>query len=157
MTLKSTDVRVDYNSEGIAEMTILSGDDAVIRFMYGKVWIDDSNPDEPSLQFGYEILSGEPVDKEAFIKSIAELLHSTILIQLENGEVVYSGGTDKNDAAVDNKLESRMAEFYGEKNDMSQLPTLGRFDSKPKESAMSFLDRLAAEGQAALLEIKGKR
>ena len=146
MILTPENTRVDYTDSNLADITILEGDDVGVVFRYGRVWINTDDIDNPSLQFDYEILSGTPRDKEAFIHDIAHLLHSTIVQQLETGEVQYTGGTSPADAEVSELIEEAASGL--------ELPSMnsqvGAFVAKPKENAMSFLDRLAAEGEAAM-------
>ena len=146
MILTPENTRVDYTDSNLADITILEGDDAGVVFRYGRVWVNTDDIDNPSLQFDYDILSGIPRDKDAFIHDIAHLLHRTILEQLESGEVQYAGGTSPSD--------SEITELIDEAASGLALPELnsqiGAFVAKPKENAMSFLDRLAAEGEAAM-------
>lgn len=141
MKLTEKDIKTVFNKDGDAEITILNGDDAGITFKYGKVAIDETE-EGPSMSFGYEVLSGTPVNKDAFVDSIAHLLHEMILFQLEQGTVQYSGGVDTPGAVtIEEKPvieEERM------------IPKIGEFRAKKGETAMSFLDNLAAQGMAQM-------
>jgi hypothetical protein len=151
MKLTTENTRVDYTDSNLADITILEGDDTGVVFRYGRVWINMDDVDNPSLQFDYDILSGIPRDKEAFIHDIAHLLHSMMMTQLEAGEVQYVGGTSPDDAEVTDLIKEAAAGL--------ELPSMnsqvGAFVAKPKENALSFLDRLAAEGVSAMGRDKG--
>ena len=150
MTLKQTGVRVDYDESGTGLITILEGDDSGIVYKYGKVWIDDRNPDIPSLQFQYEIISGTPLNLDSFVDNIAKLLHTVILEQLESGDVQYTGGTDIKDT---DEMGAMFTEFESNKDGPYFSPP-GLMEAKPSESAMSFLDRLAAQGTFEIGKMK---
>lgn len=141
MKLTSKNTRVDYTVSDFADITILEGDDSGVVFRFGKVWVDTDDLENPSLQFQYDIVSGAPLDKKQFEGDIAELLHSTILAQLESGDVQYSGGKDIDTKEIENLAAESGVEFQ-------TLDTqIGSFVAKEAETAESFLDRLAAEGR----------
>jgi hypothetical protein len=146
MKLTSQNTRVDYTDSAMADITVLEGDDAGVVFRYGRVWINTDDIDNPSLQFDYDILSGTPRDKNAFVNDIAEMLHGMIVEQLEAGEVQYTGGTSPGESEITDLIEEAKSGV-----EFQNLNTqVGAFVAKPKESAMSFLDRLAAEGEKAM-------
>ncbi len=90
MKLDITDVRVEFEDE-VAVLTILRGDDAGIRFSYGKIDFGDDEAD-PTLNFEYDIVSGTPVDLAAFEESIAQLLLLMIERSIKENSTVFSGG-----------------------------------------------------------------
>ena len=139
--LTENDIRVDFAPDGEAHITILNGDDAGIVFKYGRVAIDE-NESGPEMSFGYEIISGTPVNKESFIDSIAHLLHEMILYQLSQGTVQYTGGVDTPGVVTIDEAPKI--------EDDRLFPQPGVFTSKKGESAMSFLDKLAASGMEAM-------
>ena len=145
--LNDNNTTVEYNSDNEAILHINSGDHAGIKFKFGKVWVDDSDIDNPSLQFQYEVVSGTPYDKTVFEDDIAKYLHETILNQLETGQVHYSGGTEPNIEPLIQEASTGLE--IGD----SKIHNIGQFKSEPKESAMSFLDRIAISG---MQEMKGK-
>ena len=148
--LNDNNVSVNYNADNTAILTINEGDDAGISFKFGKVWVDDADPENPSLQFQYDLVSGTPLDKSAFEHSIATYLHSTILDQLEAGSLHYSGGTDEV-AESSPSIESLIQEAStGIDIGDSLVQNIGEFRAKPQESAMSFLDRLSAQGTSQM-------
>lgn len=139
--LGENDIRVDFAPNGDAHITILEGDDAGIVFKYGRVAIDESSG-EPEMSFGYEIITGTPVNKDTFVDSIAHLLHKMILFQLEQGTVQYVNGVDTPGVVTLDEAP--------EVKDENMFPKPGVFTAKKGESAMSFLDQLAASGMAAM-------
>ena len=169
--LEQEDISVEYDTNNDSIITILKGDDAGVKFRYGKITIDTDENGEPAMSFSYEIISGAPVNKDDFVDSIAKLLHKMILAQLEQGELQYAGGTNegldemnelneaiaKKRAKVAEEAAAKMRESMHPKvyNEATSLiDSLGRqpdeFKAKPKESALTFLDRLAAQGQAEM-------
>jgi hypothetical protein len=146
MKLTSQNTRVDYTNSEFANITILDGDDSGVVFRFGKVWVNTDDPENPSLQFHYDLVTGAPLDKKQFEQDIAEMLHTTIVQQLEAGEVQYSGGTDTDVRALDDLKEEAGVEF--QQHSFQNLNTkIGAFVAKKEETALSFLDRLAAQGQ----------
>jgi len=170
MKLTTQDVSVIYNEDNDGIITINSGNFDGISFKYGKVSVDtDPNTNEPCMSFGYQIVSiDQPNDLLEFQDSIAHLLHEMILEQIGSGELQYHGGTDvgleevneliaeaKGSRASKLASETRAFEEANPRNAAQDLiANLGRpageMKGRPTEDALSFLDRLAAEGTAAM-------
>jgi hypothetical protein len=146
MKLTNQNTRVDYTESYLANITILEGDDSGIVYQYGRVWVNTDDVDNPSLQFDYNVIQGTPVDKKSFEHDVATLLHTMIVEQLEAGEVQYTGGTDPDKGQINSLIQEASTGL--------EFPTLntqvGAFVAKPKENAMDFLNRLAAEGSKAM-------
>lgn len=149
-------VRADANPGYNDTLTILEGPYEGLKFRYDAVWFDAENHPELGLQFHYKLLNGvidNPNDKEDFEHAIAHLLHEHMKkTQAENGIIVFKGGKDSTAEEVMEHLESRI-EVPGmpQKNLAQQIMQApGVFMGKEKEGATNFLDRLAAQGQAAM-------
>ena len=137
-------------------LTILTGPYEGLQFRYDVVWLDDKQP-EKGIQFHYTCLNGtpNPDDKEDFEHAIAYMLHKQYWTNLETGNLVFSGGTNPE---VDAELKQMEEEFKGgtsmEISETSLASSImqapGVFMASKEETAMSFLDRLAAQGMAAM-------
>jgi mitochondrial fission protein ELM1 len=139
------DVKVDYNRDLTPTITVINGEFTGIQFRFGKVWFEDEMAEQPVMQFQYEVLSGAPSDVAKFQHEIAHLLHSLLVEQLESGTITYTGGvSNPAELAEKEALESLKPQ------ETFAMPELGVFKSTPGQSAMSFLDQLAAEGNAAM-------
>jgi hypothetical protein len=141
-------------------LTILSGPYEGLQFRYDTVWLDDKEP-EKGIQFHYSTLNGEPLpeDKEDFEHAIAYMLHKQYWENVATGNLVFSGGLDSDDqelidsigqkvVAATQKIQSQVTETKSIASQIMQKP--GVFSSQQDESAASMLDRIAAEGMAAM-------
>lgn len=168
MKLTSSDVSVKYNENNEGIITINEGEFCGIAYKYGKVSIDtDSTTGEPCMTFGYNIVSEtKPSDISNFRDAIAALLHEMILDQIGSGELQYSGGVgpslDEINSMIaearDERIAARVETEKPHNEATNLLANLGRqtgeFRGNPTETAPSFLDRLAAEGEAAMIREK---
>lgn len=139
--LSKNNVKFEFeNNDSV--LTVLEGEFKGVQFKYGKVWFENPDSEQPTMQFQYDLLNGTTVENSSvFENEIAHLLHQLLLEQLEAGEVQYTGG------------EGPMVtlEEPPKKNAAQQIMAApGVFTSKPKESAMGFLDRLAMQGMEAM-------
>jgi hypothetical protein len=164
--LNKEDITVDYSKEGACTITVLKGIHAGVKYVYGKVWFNVDDPENPVMNFDYDVVMGTPVYKKEFEHDIAILLHSLILEQMEAGTISYTGGEDATLEDIEELVTPlpEIPEYTGliedeqssiilpgdelKFSDVIQKP--GVFASKENESAMSFLDRLAAQGQAEM-------
>ena len=141
--LNKNEVKFEFINN-VSVLTVLEGIYKDVKFQYGKVWFENPDSDQPTMQFQYDILGEvKPENKTNFESDIAHLLHTLLLEQLEQGQVVYSGG----DGPTVTKTEYEPPQ----KNAAQMIMAApGVFTAKPKESAMGFLDRLAMQGLAAM-------
>lgn len=137
-------------------LTILSGPYEGLKFRYDAVWFDDKNP-QLGLQFHYKLLNGALEDPKDFEHAIAHLLHNQMKKTLSEAGIVFRGGIDPTREEFMEHLESKLSQPVIEFPDAPQknlaqqiMQAPGVFQAKEKESAMSFLDRLAAQGQAEM-------
>jgi hypothetical protein len=131
-------------------LTILEGPYEGLKFRYDAVWFDEENHPELGLQFHYKLLNGvidNPEDREDFEHAIAHLLHAHMKkTQAENGIIVFKGGQDPSPEEFMEHLEGAQPKNLAQQ--IMQDP--GVFLGREKETATNFLDRLAAQGQAAM-------
>lgn len=71
---------------------INSGPFTGISYILGEVTFPDD--DEPILQFQYDIVEGEPDDREAFEKFVGDALVEMLKKSLEEQSTVFKGGTE---------------------------------------------------------------
>lgn len=147
-------------------LTILEGPYEGLQFRYDVVWIDPVN----GIQFKYSTLNGTLDEPEDFEQAISRLLAEQLSSQLESGNLIMNGGRE----ASPEEMLRFMDENYGVKPEaptpeieipgnptknvaqmIMQQP--GVFAANQNESAMTFLDRLAAQGMAAMQAVKGKQ
>lgn len=148
--LDPSEVSTEANPGHNDTLTILKGPYEGLRFRYDAVWYDDQNP-KLGLQFHYKLLNGvidSDEDRADFEHAIAHLLHKQMKKTLaESGVIVYKGGTDSSR----DELMDHLDVGNPEKNLAQQIMQApGVFLGKKEESASNFLDRLAAQGMAAM-------
>lgn len=88
-----SDVTVEYKDK-VGVITVINGDFTGTKFSYGKVWFP--NEDEPVLAFEYDILSETywlPERADAFKQEAGQLLEAMLRKQIEDGDLVFKGGT----------------------------------------------------------------
>jgi hypothetical protein len=145
---------IAYNEDGNGIITVISGPYKGIVYQYGRTWIDIVDG-EPVMGFEYDAHPSTPVPedlKKRFEEDAAYFLHSLILEKLEDHSVTYTGGTDDTDPEIRELVaEASSSLDIGDK----LVKNVGEFVAKKDESAMSFLDRLAAEGMSSMGREKG--
>ena len=89
------DIKVEpYEDDGYS-VTLLTTDDVGIKYRYKGVSFGEDDPDGSGvLNFEYELISGEPRDKEKFHQTIGDILVMLIENMLKSSDVVYANGTD---------------------------------------------------------------
>ena len=140
--LTKEQTRIDFLPDNTSVISILEGDYKGLKYKYGKVWFENPDSEQPTMQFHYDMVEGLATDKVAFEADIAGFLHAMLLEQLEAGEVQYTGGEAPPSVVYEEPPTKNAAQ------QIMQAP--GVFTSKKSESAMGFLDRLAMQGMAAM-------
>lgn len=141
--LTKEQTRIDFLPDQSSVITILEGEYTGLKYKYGKVWFENPDSEQPTMQFMYDMVEGVPSDKVAFENDIAHFLHSMLLEQMEAGEVQYTGGEAPSTIQYEEPAPTKNVA-----QQIMQAP--GVFTSKKSESAMGFLDRLAMSGLEAM-------
>lgn len=143
-------------------LTITGGVYEGLQFRYDTIGVDPVK----GIGFDYTVLNGVLEDKDDFEQAISRLLAGLLGQQLESNNLFYNGGSEatpeemlefmEKNYGVKPEAPAPIIELPGEpqKNLAQQIMQApGMFTAKKEENAMSFLDRLAAQGMAAM----GKR
>lgn len=88
----SENLKFTDGGDDSTHMTVMSGPFEGTTFKYGRVWFP--NEEEPVLSFDYDLISTPlKFDKAAFEQYAGEVIIEILQSQIDNQEVVYSGGT----------------------------------------------------------------
>lgn len=82
----------DVDENGFMTLKVASGQFGGTMFTLGKIMFPDE--DEPILQYEINYISEPPSDQPTFEQEVGNFIVEMIMKQLEEGKVVYSGGTD---------------------------------------------------------------
>jgi hypothetical protein len=95
MMITLNDIKVEpYEDDGYS-VTLLTTDDVGIKYRYKGVSFGEDNANgSAELSFEYELISGEPRDKEKFHQTIGDVLVLLIENMLKSSNVVYANGID---------------------------------------------------------------
>jgi len=140
-------------------LTVTNGVYEGLQFRYDTIGVDPVR----GIQFNYSVLNGTLDEKDDFEQAISRLLAELLHEQMESNNLFYNGGVE----ATPEEMLKYMEENYGvtpdapapvieipgepQKNLAQQIMQApGVFTAKKEESAKTFLERLAAQGMAAM-------
>jgi hypothetical protein len=87
--------KLDKDINGFQVFKISDGQFKDIEFTFGSVNVEEStDKEECKIFFTYNIVSGEILDKKDFEKLLSTILNSIMFEQLNEGTLIYGGGTD---------------------------------------------------------------
>ena len=92
--ITSDDFKIEQYEVDKFVITLLTTDDVGIKYYYEDVAFDERSDDECYLNFGYQIVSGTPVNPDKFQKRIGDILVYLIEQMVKSNELVYANGTD---------------------------------------------------------------
>lgn len=96
------DYEIRFNEETkVTSIFIRSGKFSGVEYQYQKVTFD-TDKEEPVMHFQYVVLSSgiqiPPSHKLVFENAIAHVLYELLIKQIEQQEVIYTGGTDQEES-----------------------------------------------------------
>lgn len=94
MKINHKAVEYHQHDDGTYYARVTDGDYAGVSFNLGYVRFDESDPDEPKMEYHYTILDGSDliVDESEFKRALGDYIVEQIEMRLSKGDLIYTGG-----------------------------------------------------------------